>query len=104
MTQPNRHKCLTFVPVGGSDWYKCEAITFVPGEDTTRYKCMHIFVSARVLVWDKCATAIIPSSSPLAEPPPHSSSSSLQLELPHALGSICLICDNFSTISLIEVV
>jgi hypothetical protein len=45
--------------------------------------------------------------SPCPSPPPHSSSSSLQLELPfpnRALGSFCPICDDFSTIWLIEVV
>jgi hypothetical protein len=29
----------TFVPVGGSDWYKCVILTFVPVEEMTRYKC-----------------------------------------------------------------
>jgi hypothetical protein len=45
--------------------------------------------------------------SPLPEPPPHSSSSSLQLELslPNGtLGSFCPMCDDLSTIWLIEVV
>jgi hypothetical protein len=29
----------TFIPGGGSAWYKCEAITFILGGATTRYKC-----------------------------------------------------------------
>jgi hypothetical protein len=42
LIQPTWYKCLTFVPVGGSALYKCEANTFVPGQDTTQYKCGHI--------------------------------------------------------------
>jgi hypothetical protein len=38
LLQPTRYKCHTFVPVGGSDRYKCEDDTFVSGGDTPRYK------------------------------------------------------------------
>jgi hypothetical protein len=59
LIQPNKCKCLTFVPVGGSARCKCEVITFVPGEYATRYKCM---------AWYKCATTIMPSSSACLSP------------------------------------
>jgi hypothetical protein len=42
LIHPTQYKCLTFVPVGGSVRYKCDVLTFIPGQDTTWYKCRHI--------------------------------------------------------------
>jgi hypothetical protein len=115
----------TFVPVGGTNrykcpltgprrchllatWYKCH--TFVPGGGFGRYKCEAItFVPVvatdryRVLLWTGTGVQRLfsPSFPPCPSPPPHSSSSSLQLELPlpnGTIGSFCSICDDFSTI------
>jgi hypothetical protein len=105
LIQPNWYKGLTFVSVAGSDWYKREAITFVPGEDTTQYKCRHMCTGPCLVLVQMCNG--YNSFFPSAQAPPHSSSSSLQLKLtiPNGtLGCFCPICDDFSTVSLIEVV
>jgi hypothetical protein len=67
-----------FVAGGGSDRYKCEAITFVPVVATDRYKCENICTRSCYGPIQVCNGY----PPPRPGPPPHSSSSSLQLELP----------------------
>jgi hypothetical protein len=76
LIQPTRYKCLTFVSVGGSARYKCEANTFVPGQDTTRYKCRHICTGSCLGPVQMC-NGYNSFFFPLPGAPPHSSSSSL---------------------------
>jgi hypothetical protein len=99
--QPTRYKCLTFVPGGGSAWYKCEAGTFVPIGATARYKCEAICTGPCGGSAQTC-NGYICFFFHLPEPPPPHSSSSLQLELPLPNGDLGSFCDDFSMILLIS--
>jgi hypothetical protein len=90
-----------------------EASTFVPVRIGTNVRAAHLYRSepppctnvSTFVPALASATTIFPFSSPCPSPL-HHSSSSLQLELPlpnGALGSFCPICDDFSTIRIIEV-
>jgi hypothetical protein len=72
----------TFVPVGATNRYKCplteprhgltqpnrsKSLTFVPGEDTTWYKCMHICTGPCLGLVQMC-NAIIPPPPPRPSP------------------------------------
>jgi hypothetical protein len=87
-----------FVAGGGSDRYKCEAITFVPVVATDRYKCENICTRSCYGPIQVCnGYPPPPARAPLPTLPlPLSNSSSPSPN--GALGSFCPICDDFSTI------